>query len=100
MSRTARFIKNSISTALMQATTMFVGFFVPRIMMSVYGSEINGLISSISQFIAYFNLVETGIAGAAVWALYKPLADRDNKVINSIIVAVKNFYTKAALNYN
>lgn len=95
MSRTARFIKNSISTALMQATTMFVGFFVPRIMMSVYGSEINGLISSISQFIAYFNLVETGIAGSAVWALYKPLADRDNKVINSIIVAVKNFYTKA-----
>ena len=95
MSRTAKFLKNSASTALMQAVTMFVGFFIPRIMMGVYGSEINGLISSISQFIAYFNLVETGIAGAAVWALYKPLAEHNNKVINSIIVATKNFYTKA-----
>lgn len=95
MSRTAKFIKNSLSTALMQAVTIFVGFFIPRIMMDTYGSEINGLISSISQFIAYFNLVETGIAGAAVWALYKPLAEQDNKLINSIIVATKNFYTRA-----
>lgn len=95
MSRTAIFLKNSASTALMQVVTMFVGFFIPRIMMSVYGSEINGLISSISQFIAYFNLVETGIAGAAVWALYKPLAEQNNSVINSIIVATKNFYTRA-----
>ncbi|MDM8109660.1 hypothetical protein QUV93_07230 [Phascolarctobacterium faecium] len=95
MSRTVAFIKNSASTALLQIITMFVGFFIPRIMIGVYGSEINGLISSIMQFIAYFNLVEAGISGAAVWALYKPLAEKNNKIVSSIIVATKNFYNKA-----
>lgn len=95
MSRTVAFIKNSASTALLQIITMLVGFFIPRVMIGVYGSEINGLISSIMQFIAYFNLVEAGISGAAVWALYKPLAEKNNKLISSIIVATKNFYNKA-----
>lgn len=95
MSRTVAFIKNSASTALLQIMTMVVGFFIPRIMIGVYGSEINGLISSIMQFIAYFNLVEAGISGAAVWALYKPLAEKNNKLVSSIIVATKNFYNKA-----
>lgn len=95
MSRTVAFIKNSASTALLQIITMLVGFFIPRVMIGVYGSEINGLISSIMQFIAYFNLVEAGISGAAVWSLYKPLAEKNNKLISSIIVATKNFYNKA-----
>ena len=95
MNRTVAFMKNSASTALLQIITMLVGFFIPRIMISVYGSEINGLISSIMQFIAYFNLVEAGISGAAVWALYKPLAEKNNKIVSSIIVATKNFYNKA-----
>ena len=57
MSRTVAFIKNSASTAFLQVITMFVGFFIPRIMIGTYGSEINGLVSSVSQFIAYFNLL-------------------------------------------
>lgn len=95
MSRTVAFIKNSASTAFLQVITMFVGFFIPRIMIGTYGSEINGLVSSVSQFIAYFNLVEAGISGAAVWALYKPLAEHDNKTLSAIVVAAKNFYNKA-----
>lgn len=95
MSRTVSFFKNSASTAFLQIITMLVGFFIPRIMIGVYGSEINGLVSSITQFIAYFNLVEAGISGAAVWALYKPLAEHDNKTLSAIVVAAKNFYNKA-----
>ena len=74
---------------------MVAGFIVPRIIMTTYGSEINGLISSISQFIAYFNLLEAGIAGAVTWALYKPLAERNIPLINGILVATKNFYNRA-----
>lgn len=95
MSRTIAFLKNTSSAALLQITTMFVGFFIPRIIISIYGSEINGLVSSITQFIAYFNLVEAGISSAAVWALYRPLAEHDYKTLSAIIVAAKNFYNKA-----
>jgi hypothetical protein len=64
-------------------------------MLMFYGSEINGLVSSISQFIAYFNLVEAGLSGAAVYALYKPLADNDHKAINGVVSAANKFYIQA-----
>lgn len=93
--RTQKFIYNSISTATMQIVTMIVGFITPKVMLNSYGSEINGLVSSIAQFIAYFNLVEAGLAGAAIYALYKPLAENNHKAINGIVSAAKRFYTQS-----
>lgn len=95
MSRTKTFLQNSITTAVYQAIVMISGFIVPRIMLVYYGSEINGLISSINQFITYFNLVEAGLSGATVYSLYKPLAENDHKGISAIVVAAKNFYIKS-----
>ncbi|MDD4781003.1 MAG: hypothetical protein PHT02_10465 [Tissierellia bacterium] len=92
MSRTKRFVYNSLTAALLQIFTVIAGFIVPRIILVFYGSEINGLVTSITQFIAYFNLVEAGLAGAAVYALYKPLADEDHKNINAVLSATNRFY--------
>ena len=95
MSRTKKFMYNTITTALYQITVMIVGFITPKVFLSAYGSEINGLVTSINQFITYFNLVEAGLAGAAVYALYKPLAEKNYTKINSIVSAAKKFYLKA-----
>ena len=35
------------------------------------------------------------MSGAAIYALYKPLADRDHKAINEIVSAAKRFYTQS-----
>lgn len=94
MSRTEKFLKNTATTALSQVVSMITGFILPRIMLSVYGSEINGLVSSITQLISYLTLVEAGLSGATVYSLYKPLAENDTKRINRILVAAKNFYYK------
>lgn len=95
MNRTKRFFYNSISTACLQILNMLSGFIIPSIMLNIYGSEINGLVSSIAQFITYFNLVEAGLSGAAVYALYKPLADNDYKAISGIVSASKKFYIQS-----
>lgn len=95
MGRTKAFIYNSLSAASLQIATMLAGFIIPRYMLVYYGSEINGLISSIMQFIAYFNLVEAGISGAAVYALYKPLAARDNSTISTVVSAARKFYMQS-----
>ena len=95
MSRTQKFFYNSISTAFYQVIVMIAGFITPRIMLKYYGSEINGLVSSITQFIVYFNLVEAGLSGAAIYALYKPLAENNHKAINSIVSAARKFYTQS-----
>lgn len=93
--RTEKFLKNSASTALLQVVTMLSGFIVPRVMLEIYGSEINGLISSITQFINYFMLVEAGLSAAVVYSLYKPLAEKDYIKISAIVTAAKNFYNKS-----
>ena len=92
MTRTEKFLKNSASTALLQVVTMASGFIIPKVMLMVYGSEINGLVSSINQFIRYFMLVEAGLSAAVVYSLYKPLAENNYEKISSIVTAAKNFY--------
>lgn len=92
MSRTKKFLYNSFTTALLQIVTLITGFIIPRLMLTSYGSEINGLVSSISQFISYFNLAEAGLASAAIYALYKPLADKDYDSVNGVVSAAKRFY--------
>lgn len=95
MSRTKMFINNSVTMALYQFVLMFSGFVTVKVIIDFYGSETNGLIASINQFIVYFKLVEAGLSTAATYSLYKPLAENNIKEINSIVVASKNFYNKA-----
>lgn len=92
MNRTRKFLYNTLATSGYQLAAMLMGFITPRLMMSYYGSEINGLVVSINDFINYFKLVEAGLATAAVYSLYKPLADRDENGISAIVSAARSFY--------
>ena len=95
MNRTQKFIRSTMATGLYQLVLMLTGFILPRVMLSFYGSEVNGLVSSITQFINYITLVEAGLSGAAVYALYKPLAENDTHQISRVVVATKKFYAKS-----
>lgn len=90
--RTKTFFWNSVTSILSQIFIFASGLIVPRVMLVAYGSDVNGLVSSISQFITYFNLLEAGLSGATVYALYKPLADQDTDAINGILSASRKFY--------
>ncbi len=95
MSRTKFFINNSLAMILQQTVNVAVAFIIPRFIITAYGSEINGLIVSITQFISYFILVEAGISGASIYALYKPLAEKNITSINGILSASRKFYLKS-----
>ena len=94
MNRTQKFALNSTTAALYQVVAMLLGFITPSLMISTYGSEVNGLVSSINQLISYISLVEAGLSGAAVYSLYKPLAENDCNGVNGIVSAAKKFYIK------
>ena len=94
-SRTARFVKNTLSTAIYQLTAMVMGFITPRLMILYYGSEVNGLIVSVTEFLTYFKMVEAGLAAAAYVALYEPLARRDYPAISGVVSAARGFYNTA-----
>jgi len=93
--RTSKFIYNAFFAASYQIVVLAAGFIIPKIMLLYYGSEINGMITSITQFINYFNLVEAGLSSAAVYALYKPLAKSDHKQISAVVTATQKFYIKS-----
>lgn len=95
MNRTQKFALNSLTAAISQIVVMIVGLITPRLMISTYGSEVNGLVSSLNQFITYLSLVEAGIGGAAIFSLYKPLANKDNNGISRIVAAAKKSYRQA-----
>ena len=88
---------NSISSLLYQACLVVSNFIIPRIILANFGSDVNGLVSSIAQFLSYISLIEGGITGVVQASLYKPLHDKDEKKISSIIKTATNFYRKIGL---
>ena len=77
-----------------QLVTIISGFIVSRIIIVNYGSDTNGLISSITQFLAYISLLEVGIGPVIKAALYKPIAKKDKKEIEEILKSAERFFRK------
>ena len=92
VTRTSRFVQNTVFTAAYQLTAMLMGFVTPRLMMLYYGSQVNGLIVSANEFLTYFRLVEAGIAAAGVYSLYKPLSEKNHREVGAIVSAARQFY--------
>ena len=91
-------IKKNIYTSLIsQIVTIVYGLIVPRIILQTFGSEVNGLVSSISQFLNYIPLLEGGVSSVIMAALYKPLAENDEYKINAVVKAATLFFRKIAL---
>ncbi len=79
------FSRNVVAYALLQIVTLLVGLFLPRLFLKVYGSEINGVISTANSFISYFSYIEAGIGATLMHSLFKPLANRDVLQISGIV---------------
>ena len=80
--RSKKAILNIISSLLLQVTTLICGFIVPKIIIEKFGSNVNGLVSSITQFLAYITLLEAGIGPVIKSALYGPIAKKDKRLVN------------------
>lgn len=93
-SRTRNSGLNVVFSLLANLVVAISGLILPRIFIPTYGSEVNGLIASISQFLSYITFLEMGVGGVMQASLYKPLTMRDVKLVSSIIKAAQIFYRK------
>lgn len=85
---------NTITSVLLQAITIICGFILPRLILERFGSEVNGLLNSITQFLGVVTLLDAGVGQVIQSALYKPLANRDSDEINRIMTSGSRFYHK------
>ena len=96
-SRTQKAFLNVASSIASEFISLACGLILPRLILSNYGSAYNGITQSITQFISYISLMKAGIGGATAVALYKPLAEKDNRKISEVLAATEQFMRKIAL---
>ena len=90
---------NLISGIVYQVILIVLSFLLPRLYLENFGSEVNGVLSTIKQIFVYMFLLESGVGLATTQALYKPVAEKNNGKISSIIAATHNFYCKIGFIY-
>lgn len=95
--RSKNSIYNILSNLFLQLIVIIYGFIVPKIIIKVFGSNVNGLLSSISQFLSYVCLLEVGIGPVIKSALYKPISSNDKNKIKNILRASEKFFKHIAI---
>lgn len=85
---------NSVSALVFQITTVLCGFILPKLILVYFGSDINGLINSVGQFLGVISFFELGIGAVIQTSLYKPLADNDLIGTSKVISSANRFFRK------
>ncbi len=96
MNRRKKLYLNTVTALLNQIVTVVCGFILPRYILTYFGSDMNGLVTSISRFLSVISFLELGIGPVIQSNLYKPLADKDTDKISQIVVSAERFYRKIA----
>lgn len=94
--RSKKALRNVALSVIQKLISIICAFIVPRLIIGRFGSDINGLISSITQFLGYITLLESGFGPVVVSLLYKPIASKDNTEIKNILGATERFFRKIA----
>lgn len=85
--RTKSTIINFITDALPQVLILILGLFKSKFFIEILGSDQLGLYQLYGQIVAYLVLIEGGIGSALLFRLYKPLREKNNEAISSIMSA-------------
>ena len=92
--REKRLFYNTVSSLVFQLTTIICGFILPRLILNAFGSEVNGLVNSITQFLGVISFLELGVGAVVQSALYKPLAEKRQDDVSKIISSANKFFTR------
>lgn len=96
-SRGQKALINTIVLGVYQVVYLLCGLVLPRFLLLHFGSDYNGVASSITQFLNFISILQLGIAGSTRFALYKVLATNDNRGISGIVNATERYMRKIGL---
>ena len=90
---------NLLSGIVYQIILIGISFLLPRLYLENFGSEVNGVLSTVKQIFVYMTLLEAGIGLATMQALYKPVAEENHDKTCAILSATNRFYAKTGIMY-
>lgn len=94
-----RVVYNLVSSITYRIVVMVLSFLISHIYLVNFGSEVNGVVSTIKQVFSYLSLLEAGVGLASTQALYGPVANEDKGKINGILSATNYFYRRTGFLY-
>lgn len=94
MNRTKISVLNAISALLLTLINGLLGIVVTRLIISHYGSDFNGLNSTVNQIINVLLILEGGFTLASNVALFGPISKEDYATSNSVLSATKNKFKR------
>lgn len=92
--RQRKLMYNTVFSLIYQVTTIICGFILPRLILENFGTNTNGLVNSITQFLSLISFLELGVGAVIQSTLYKPLAENDTDQISKIVVSGEKFFRK------
>ena len=92
MKRISQTKLNIAGSVLLQMVSGVCGLILPRFVLQNFGSEVNGLVASVTQLLSYAVLLEGGIGGVMKAALYRPLANEDDAGISGIFYQISRTF--------
>lgn len=97
LSRAVKTKLNIAASFVYQVVAAVISLVLPRIVLSEYGSEANGLMQAITQFLSYTLLLEFGVGGLIRASFYKPLAQNDTEAVSDIFNNTKSYFGKISV---
>jgi|GEM_PF-120717 len=97
--KTSKALRSFWAHLVAQLLVFATALVLPRLLISNYGSDTNGLLTAINQLFGYAALVEAGIGTAAIQVFYKYVTKDDKQTINGLLFRVRSFYRKASIFY-
>ena len=82
---------------LYEVMLILFGLIVPKLIIGTYGSEVNGLTSTVTHTLSILNLLQAGAVGASIFQMYKPVAEKDYLQVSRVIEASKRYFRKIGL---
>jgi len=97
--RAKKAIKNTIWGFAYEAAHIVCAFVLPRLILTSFGSQYNGVTGTISQLVGVIILLQAGIGSVTRASLYKPLAENDLEQVSVIVKTTEVFLRKIAYIY-
>lgn len=88
---------NTSVSILFQICAVICGFVLPRLILQTYGSNTNGLLQSITQFLSIISFMELGVGAVIQSALFKPMANDNIKQVSIVVAAGDKFFRRIAI---
>lgn len=85
---------NTLCALIYQIILVITGLILPKLYLYYYGSAVNGVITSVKQFLSFINICDLGISAVVTSAFYKPLAENDILKTSQILCYSKRFFRK------